>query len=58
MNWQQDMGLMCTSRSVINYMITAYFVAYGFAGLLLFPIPDKVGSRQTLWWFGTAHLVA
>lgn len=57
-NWQQNMGLMCTDRSVINYMVTAYFVAYGFAGLLLFPLPDRLGSKKTMLFFGTAHVVA
>jgi len=58
MNWQQEMGLLCVQRTTINYIVTAYFVAYGFAGLVLFPLPDKWGCKNTMAIFGTMHVIA
>ena len=52
------MGLMCEERSTINYIVTAYFVAYGCAGLMLFPLPDKWGCKKTMMVFGTLHVIA
>jgi MFS family permease len=39
-------------------MVTAYFVAYGFAGLFLFSLPDKWGRWKTMAVFGTIHVLA
>ena len=52
------MNLTCVDRSTINYMVTAYFVAYGFAGLFLFPLPDRWGRKKTMTVFGTIHVIA
>lgn len=52
------MSLTCVDRSTINYMVTAYFVAYGFAGLLLYSIPDKWGRKKTITVFGSIHIIA
>jgi MFS family permease len=52
------MNLTCVDRSTINYMVTAYFVAYGFAGLFLFSLPDRCGRKKTITIFGTVHILA
>jgi MFS family permease len=57
-NWQQEMGLMCMPRSQINLMIMAYFLCYGFAGLMLFPLPDQWGSKKTMSIFGSLHVLS
>lgn len=57
-NWIQEMDLMCTDRTVINYMEVAYFVSYGCAGLFLFPVPDRLGCKKTVMIFGTLHCMA
>lgn len=36
--------------------MTAYFVAFGVAGMLFFKLPDKWGRRKTQAIFGTIHL--
>jgi len=47
-NWQQEMDLMCVDRNTINYIVTAYFIAYGIGGIILFKVPDKWGCRKTM----------
>jgi len=57
-NWQQEMELMCVPRAEINYMVMAYSAAYGLAGLCLFPLPDRWGSKKTMAVFGSIHFAA
>ena len=52
------MGLMCVSRTMINYIVTAYFIAYSVAGLFMFAVPDQWGSKKTMAVFGTLHCLA
>lgn len=52
------MGLMCVDCSVINYIVTAYFMGFGISGLLLFPVPDRWGCKKTLAVFGTMHVMS
>jgi MFS family permease len=52
------MGFMCVPRAQINYMIMAYFMAYGLAGLILFSLPDRWGSKKTMLLFGSVHLLS
>lgn len=51
------MNLMCISRSRITLMVTAYVIAFGVAGILLFRLPDKWGRYKTQAIFGTIHVV-
>jgi MFS family permease len=39
-------------------MIMAYFVSYGVAGLMLFPLPDRWGSKKTMSIFGSVHVLS
>ncbi len=55
-NWQQEMNLMCEDRNTINYIVTAYFICYGIAGFILFPLPDKWGCRKIMMVFGSIHV--
>lgn len=50
------MGLMCVPRATINYIVTAYFIGYSVAGLFMFALPDRLGSRKTMAIFGSLHL--
>ena len=47
------MDLVCESPVRTNLMVTARYIAYGSAGLLFFPLPDKFGRRKILliYWF-------
>jgi MFS family permease len=49
---------MCMERYKINYIVTAYMIAYGFSGIFLFPLPDRLGYKKTMAIFGTIHLLA
>jgi MFS family permease len=50
--------MMCMERSKVNYIVTAYMIAYGFAGLSLFALPDRLGYKKTMAIFGSIHLIA
>jgi hypothetical protein len=56
--WQQEMNLMCTDRSVIQWMVIPYFIMTGFSGLLFRHLPDKWGPFKTLNIFMTVIVVA
>jgi MFS family permease len=56
-NWIQEMGMMCTPRVSIQWIVTIYYVAFGLGGLLLWPLPDKWGRKYTLAFFGFFHLI-
>jgi MFS family permease len=45
-------------RSKVNYIVTAYMFAYGFAGFFLFPLPARLGYKKTMAIFGTIHSMA
>ena len=49
---------MCVSRTTINFMVTAYFIAYSVAGIFMFAVPDQWGSKKVMAVFGTLHLFA
>ncbi len=57
-NWIQELELMCTDRTTINYIIQAYTVFYTVAGLLLFTQPDRLGPKKTMMIFGSIHIGA
>ena len=42
------MDLMCVDRTTINWIGTVHFIAFGFAGLILWKLPDKLGCRTTM----------
>jgi len=50
------MGLMCVDQNKVSMIVTCYFLAYGFAGLFLFPLPDKLGCKKTMAVFAALHL--
>ena len=52
------MNLVCESKVKTNLMISIYYVAYGIAGLLLFPMPDRIGRKKTMLINFGVHLVA
>ena len=43
---------MCKTRTEINYMIQAMFLAAAIQGILLFKVPDMWGSRKSMIVFG------
>lgn len=42
------MDLVCESMFKINFMVSARFIAYGIAGMILFSAPDRYGRKWTL----------
>lgn len=52
------MMLMCMTRTSIQWMVFYYYIAYGIAGFLMWPIPDKTGRRFTFAFFGFFHIAA
>lgn len=52
------MGLMCMSRTQINYMLNATFLALVCQGILFARIPDRWGNRKTMLVFGSINLFA
>jgi MFS family permease len=44
--------------NTINMIVTTYFLAYGIAGLFLFPLPDRYGCKSTMAVFGSLHLLS
>lgn len=52
------MGLMCMDRTEINYIHIAYFIAYGIAGFIWFPIPDRWGCKKTMLTFGSVNILS
>ena len=52
------MGLMCVDQNTVSMIVTCYFLAYGFAGFFLFPLPDKLGCKKTMAVFGALHLTS
>ena len=52
------MDLVCANPVSTNSMISAQYVAYGLAGLLLFAMPDKLGRRLTMLINYAVHLFA
>ena len=57
-NWQQQMGLMCTPLSKIYLFAVLYFVMFGIGGFLTFSVMDKLGRRKTCIIFGTGQIMA
>ena len=52
------MNLVCESKVKTNFMISMHYVAYGIAGLLFFPMPDRLGRKMTILINFGVHLVA
>ena len=57
-NWYVQMDLVCTSKVLINSMISLHYIAFGVAGLLLFSMPDRLGRKPTMLINFGLHLVA
>lgn len=57
-NWYVEMDLVCASKVKTNFMISAQYIAYGIAGLLLFPMPDRFGRKASMLINFGVHLVA
>ena len=57
-NWYVQMDLVCASKVQTNSMISAKYVAYGIAGLLLFAMPDRYGRKFTMVLNFALHLAA
>lgn len=52
------MDLVCASKIRTNSMISAKYIAYGVAGLLLFAMPDRFGRKFTMVVNFAVHLAA
>jgi len=48
------MGLECTSRGLISFLGSSYYIAFG-VGIIFMTIPDKKGRRSPLIWVLFAH---
>ena len=57
-NWYVQMDLVCANKVQTNSMISAKYVAYGIAGLLLFAMPDRYGRKFTMVLNFAVHLAA
>ena len=57
-NWFVQMDLLCSNPVVTSSMISAKYIAYGIAGLLLFAMPDRYGRKFTMIVNFAVHLVA
>jgi MFS family permease len=52
------MGLECTSPNTVSIIVQAYFLMYGVAGLLFFPLPDRWGRQKTMVVFGSLSILS
>ena len=57
-NWFVQMDLLCINPVRTSSMISAKYIAYGIAGLLLFAMPDRYGRKFTMIVNFAVHLVA
>ena len=54
-NWTQEMGLMCTPRATIQWIVTFFYITYGLGGFLFWHYPDSKGRKKTMQIFAGAH---
>ena len=52
------MNLICEDMSKANLLFMLYLILYGLAGLLFFPVVDKIGRQKSHWIFSTGHILA
>ena len=52
------MDLVCANPTQTNFIISAQYIVYGIAGLLLFAMPDKFGRKKTMVINYAIHLGA
>lgn len=52
------MNLVCEDMSKVNLPVMLYFILFGIAGFLFFPVIDKIGRKNSHWIFSTGHLLA
>ena len=52
------MDLVCASKVRTNSMISAQYIAFGIAGILLFAMPDRYGRKFTMVLNFAVHLAA
>ena len=52
------MDLICESLRRVNLLFMLYLILFGLAGLLFFPVVDKIGRKKSHWIFSTGHILA
>ena len=57
-NWYSEMDWVCQNANKLAMLASVYFIASFFGGLILAPLPDKVGRKKTFIWFSLTYAVA
>ena len=57
-NWYSEMDWVCQNHKMLAMLASVYFFSAFFGGLILAPLPDKIGRKKTFIIFSLIYAVA
>ena len=57
-NWYTEMDMVCKSHKKMAMLASIYYISAFFGGLILAPLPDKIGRKTSFIYFSLTYAVA